>query len=52
LKQLGRLGAIRTKEEVDKRAVMADVKAGAPLPEGCELVPGEERFYLDEGKEE
>jgi len=52
LKQLGRLGAIRVKEEVDKRAVMADVKAGAPLPEGCTVVPGEERFFLDEGKEE
>ena len=52
LKSFGGADAIRVKEEVDKRALMADVKAGAPLPEGCELVPGSERFYLDEGKEE
>ena len=52
LKKLGLTAFIRTKEEVKKDEVKANVKAGGALPEGCHLVPGEEHFYLDEGKEE
>ena len=52
LKKLELADLIRTKEEVDKEKVKAAVKAGKPLPEGCELVDGQEKFYLDEGKGE
>lgn len=52
LEKLGLSAFIRTKKEVKKDEVKANVKAGGALPEGCELVPGSEHFYLDEGKEE
>lgn len=46
LKELGATDCIRVREEVDKRALMARVKAGEPLPEGCELREGERRFFV------
>lgn len=52
LKNDGADFCVRVKEEVDKRELMKAIKAGGPLPEGCAVVPGEEHFYLDEGKEE
>jgi phage host-nuclease inhibitor protein Gam len=39
-----------TREEVDKRGLMAHVKAGGALPEGCELREGERKFYMKVGE--
>jgi phage host-nuclease inhibitor protein Gam len=50
LEGLGHGECIRIKKEVDKRALMAHVKAGGALPEGVELRAGERRFYLKVGE--
>ena len=41
---------IRIKEEIDKRGLMAYVKMGGVLPEGCELREGERKFYMKVGE--
>ena len=50
LETMGRVDLIRLKKEVDKRGLMAHVKAGGELPEGAELRAGERRFYMKVGE--
>uniref|UniRef100_A0A6M3Y2C4 Putative host-nuclease inhibitor protein n=1 Tax=viral metagenome TaxID=1070528 RepID=A0A6M3Y2C4_9ZZZZ len=38
---------VRVKEEVDKSAIKAAVKATGELPEGAELVRGEDKFVIE-----
>uniref|UniRef100_A0A6M3LLT9 Putative host-nuclease inhibitor protein n=1 Tax=viral metagenome TaxID=1070528 RepID=A0A6M3LLT9_9ZZZZ len=40
-------GFVRVKEEVDKSAIKAAVKATGELPEGAELVRGEDKFVIE-----
>jgi phage host-nuclease inhibitor protein Gam len=41
---------IRIKKEIDKRGLMAAIKAGCPLPTGCNIKVGERRFYIKAGE--
>jgi phage host-nuclease inhibitor protein Gam len=52
LKLAGYAEFVRVKEEIDKRALMAHVKAGGALPEGCSMIPGIRRFFVKVGSDE
>jgi phage host-nuclease inhibitor protein Gam len=39
--------AIRVRESIDKNEMKANIEATGEVPEGCELVRGTDRFYLD-----